>query len=61
MIHLWEYDSRRIDGVNTPQQMSDLERIGNEGWELVLIKDDIDQEGMVTSIFKRAKLETISV
>jgi hypothetical protein len=41
--------------------MSDLERIGNEGWELVLIKDDIDQEGMVTAIFKRAKLETISV
>ena len=31
MIHLWEYDSRRIDGANTPQQMSDLERIGNEG------------------------------
>ena len=61
MIHLWEYDSRRIDGVNTPQQMSDLERIGNEGWELVLIKDDVDQEGMVTAIFKRAKLETISV
>ena len=45
MIHLWEYDSRRIDGVNMPQQMSDLERIGNEGWELVLIKDDIDEEG----------------
>jgi hypothetical protein len=61
MIHLWEYDSRRIDGVNTPQQMSDLERIGNEGWELVLIKDDIDEEGMVTAIFKRVKLETISV
>jgi len=61
MIHLWEYDSLRIDGVNTPQQMSDLERIGNEGWELVLVKDDIDQEGMVTAIFKREKLETISV
>ena len=61
MIHLWEYDSRRIDGFNTPQQMSDLERIGNEGWELVLIKDDIDEEGRVTAIFKRVKLETISV
>ena len=61
MIHLWEYDSRRIDGFNTPQQMIDLERIGNEGWELVLIKDDIDEEGMVTAIFKRVKLETISV
>jgi len=47
--------------VNTPQQMSDLERIGNEGWELVLIKGDIDEEGRVTAIFKRAKLETISV
>ncbi len=61
MIHLWEYDSRRIDGVNTPQQMSDLERIGNEGWELVLIKDDINEEGRVTAIFKRAKLDMISV
>lgn len=61
MIHLWEYDSRRIDGFNTPQQMSDLERIGNEGWELVLIKDDIDEEGRVTAIFKRVKFETISV
>jgi hypothetical protein len=61
MMHLWEYDSRRIDGFNTPQQMSDLERIGNKGWELVLIKDDIDEEGRVTAIFKRVKLETISV
>jgi hypothetical protein len=61
MIHLWEYDSRRIDGVNTPQQMGDLQRIGNEGWELVLIKNDLDEEGLVTAIFKRKKLETISV
>ena len=61
MIHLWEYDSRKIDGVNMPQQMSDLERIGNEGWELVLIKNDIDEEGQITAIFKRQKMETISV
>jgi hypothetical protein len=61
MIHLWEYDSRKIDGVSMPQQMSDLERIGNEGWELVLIKDDIDEAGLVTAIFKRQKMETISV
>ena len=61
MIHLWEYDSRKIDGVNMPQQMGDLERIGNEGWELVLIKNDIDEEGQVTAIFKRQKMETISV
>jgi hypothetical protein len=61
MIHLWEYDSRRIDGVKASQQMSDLEKIGNEGWELVLIKNDIDEEGRVTAIFKREKLDTISV
>jgi hypothetical protein len=61
LIHLWEYDSRKIDGVNNGQQMSDLERIGNEGWELVLIKNDIDEEGQVTAIFKRQKMETISV
>jgi hypothetical protein len=41
--------------------MSDLERFENEGWELVLIKDDIDEEGRVTAIFKRVKFETISV
>lgn len=61
MIHLWEYDSRKIDGVNLAQQMGDLERIGNEGWELVLIKDDINEEGRVTAIFKRQKMETISI
>lgn len=61
MIHLWEYDSRRIHGVHMPQTMSDLEKIGNEGWELVLIKDDIDDDGNVTAIFKRQKAEVISV
>ena len=61
MIHQWEYDSRRLDGLNMPQMMSELERIGNEGWELVLIKDDIDEEGTVTAIFKREKSETVSV
>lgn len=61
MIHQWEYDSRRIAGVQLPAMMSDLERIGNEGWELVFIKDDIDEDGTVTAIFKREKSETISV
>ncbi len=40
-----------------PQMMSELERIGNEGWELVLIKDDIDEEGTITAIFKREKAD----
>jgi hypothetical protein len=61
MIHLWEYDSRKLDGLNLPQMMSELERIGNEGWELVLIRNDIDEEGNVTAIFKRKKGETISL
>ncbi|MCO5381358.1 hypothetical protein RG963_02460 [Methanosarcina sp. Z-7115] len=61
MIHQWEYDSRRLDGFNMPQMMSELERIGNEGWELVLIKNDIDEEGNVTAIFKREKSDTISI
>lgn len=55
VMKLWEYDSRRIHAVHMPQQMSDLERIGNEGWELVLIKDDLDDEGTATAIFKREK------
>ena len=61
MIHLREYDSRKLDGFNLPQMMSELERIGNEGWELILIKNDIDEEGNVTAIFKREKSETLSV
>lgn len=58
-MKLWEYDSRRIHGVHLPQQMSDLERIGNEGWELVLLKDDMDDEGTITAIFKREKKEDV--
>ena len=45
-----------------PQLMSELERIGNEGWELILMKNDIDEEGRVTAIFKRKKeSETIAL
>ena len=55
MMKLWEYDSRRIHGVHLAQQMIDLERIGNEGWELVLMKNDLDDDGEVTAIFKREK------
>jgi hypothetical protein len=54
---LWEYDSRRIDVLHAPQ-MNDLEKIGNEGWELVLIKDDVDEEGTVVAVFKREKANT---
>ncbi|MGB9928808.1 MAG: hypothetical protein ACPK85_10425 [Methanosarcina sp.] len=61
MIHLWEYDSRKIHAVNMPQMMSELERIGNEGWELVFIRDDLDEDGNVTAIFKRQKNETIAL
>jgi hypothetical protein len=38
--------------------MTELERLGNEGWELVLMKDDIDEEGTVTAILKREKEDT---
>ena len=55
MIHQWEYDSRRLDGLNMPQMMSELERIGNEGWELVLIKNDIDEEGNSNCNFQTGK------
>ncbi len=61
MIHQWEYDSRKLDGLNMAQMMSELERIGNEGWELIFIKNDIDEDGNVTAIFKREKSETISL
>jgi hypothetical protein len=61
MIHPWEYDTRKLDVV-MPEMMVELERIGNEGWELVLIRNDINEEGKVTAIFKRKKeSETISL
>jgi hypothetical protein len=61
MIHQWEYDSRKLDGLNLAQMMSELERIGNEGWELIFIKNDVDENGNVIAIFKREKSETISI
>jgi hypothetical protein len=61
MIHQWEYDSRKLDGLNLPQMMTELERIGNEGWELIFIKNDVDENGNVIAIFKREKSETISI
>ncbi|WP_292376124.1 MULTISPECIES: hypothetical protein [unclassified Methanosarcina] len=60
MLHLWEYDSRKLDGLNLAQMMVELERVGNEGWELVLIRNDIDEEGRVTAIFKR-KIENETI
>lgn len=60
MLHLWEYDSRKLDGLNLAQMMVELERVGNEGWELVLIRNDIDEEGRVTAIFKR-KIESETI
>jgi hypothetical protein len=61
MIHLWEYDTRKLNAM-MPEMMVELERMGNEGWELILIRNDIDEEGRVTAIFKRKKeSETISL
>lgn len=60
MLHLWEYDSRKLDGLNLAQMMVELERVGNEGWELVVIRNDIDEEGRVTAIFKR-KIESETI
>ncbi len=61
MIHQWEYDSRKLDALNLPQMMTELERIGNEGWELIFIKNDVDENGNVIAIFKREKSETLSI
>jgi hypothetical protein len=44
MTHLWEYDSRRIDGVNTPQQMSDLKFITDNEICFVLAPADVTFE-----------------
>ncbi|AEH61833.1 conserved hypothetical protein [Methanosalsum zhilinae DSM 4017] len=51
----WEYDARKINVINLPHQMKDLEELGDEGWELVWIRDDIDENGEATAILKRPK------
>ncbi|WMW21586.1 hypothetical protein RE476_09330 [Methanolobus mangrovi] len=51
----WEYDHRKINACSLVQKMDDLEEIGLEGWELVVIEPGIDDDGMANAIFKRPK------
>ena len=51
----WEYDHRKINACNLVRKMDDLEEIGLEGWELVLIEPGVDDDGMANAISKRQK------
>ena len=52
----WEYAMipvRRPDPY--PQTVADLNDLGEQGWELCQLKDDVRKDGKITGIFKRVK------
>lgn len=50
----WEYDMKKINRNNWMQAKSELNKLGDEGWELCHF-DEVDQEGKATGFFKRIK------
>ncbi len=52
----WEYAMmpvRRPDPYT--QTVADLNDLGEQGWELCQLKDDVRKDGKITGIFKRVK------
>lgn len=49
----WDYTYQKIKANNLEAQIEVLKQLGNEGWELVLIRNDVDVEGASEALFKR--------
>ena len=50
---IWEYDVKEIRFSEWSMTKEDLNRLGVEGWELIKFADEIDENGMITAVFKR--------
>lgn len=50
---IWEYDVKDIRFSEWSKTKEDLNSLGIEGWELIKFADEIDEDGMVTAVFKR--------
>ena len=48
----------KIDRSNTPHEKSELNNLGEEGWELCHFNEK-DKNGIATGIFKRIKVEEL--
>lgn len=49
----WEYDIKSIRTDQVDKTKEDLNQMGLDGWELVKFVGQADENGMVTSVFKR--------
>lgn len=52
----WEYKMipvRKSDPYT--QTTADLNELGEQGWELCQLKDDVRRDGKITGIFKRVQ------
>jgi hypothetical protein len=50
---IWEYDVKEIRFNEWSNTKEDLNNLGVEGWELIKFVDEIDENGMITAVFKR--------
>ncbi|MCS3924165.1 hypothetical protein [Methanosalsum natronophilum] len=50
---LWEYDIKSIRAHEWVQMKKDLNEIGFEGWELIKLSDDMNENGITKAVFKR--------
>lgn len=50
---IWEYDVKEIRYSEWSKTKEDLNSLGTEGWELIRFADEIDEDGMITAVFKR--------
>lgn len=55
MMHvtIWEYDVKDIRFSEWSKTKEDLNSLGVEGWELIKIADEVDENGMIAAVFKR--------
>ncbi len=52
-VTIWEYDVKEIRFSEWSKTKEDLNNLGVEGWELIKFADEIDEDGMITAVFKR--------
>jgi len=52
-VTVWEYDVKEIRFSEWSKTKEDLNSLGVEGWELIKFAEEIDENGMITTVFKR--------
>lgn len=52
-MNVWEYDIKAVRFSDLSKTKEDLNSLGIEGWELIKFADEMDENGMVSAVFKR--------